>query len=140
MGASYNRIIIVGRLTKDPELTYAQTGTAICKCSIAVDREFSKNNDTDFIPLVAFAKTAETMSNFLHKGSLILVEGSLNIDNYNDRAGAKKTFAKVVVNKFSFMEKKNASSNQTDQQSNNMTEEEPVFFGSDDGGSDDIPF
>lgn len=140
MGASYNRIILVGRLTRDPELSYAKTGTALCKCSIAVDREFSKNNETDFIPLVAFAKTAETMNNFLHKGSLILVEGSLNIDNYQDRDGTKKSFTKVVVNKFSFMEKKNAYSNQTDRQSNNITEEDPVFFGSDDGGSDDIPF
>jgi len=140
MSISYNRVVLIGRLTRDPEFNYAQTGTAVCKCSIAVDREFSKNNEADFIPLVAFAKTAETMNNFLKKGSLILVEGSLNIDKYDDRDGNKKTFTKVVVNRFNFMEKKNASSNQTDRQSNNITEEDPVFFGSDDGGSDDIPF
>jgi len=140
MGASYNRIILVGRLTRDPELSYAKTGTALCKCSIAVDREFSKNNETDFIPLVAFAKTAETMNNFLHKGSLILVEGALNIDNYQDREGNKKTFAKVVVNRFNFMEKKNASNGNSAQHSDKPLEEDTVFFGSDDGGSDEIPF
>ena len=140
MGASYNRIILVGRLTRDPELSYAKTGTALCKCSIAVDREFAKNNETDFIPLVAFAKTAETMNNFLHKGSLILVEGALNIDNYQDREGNKKTFAKVVVNRFNFMEKKNASNGNSAQHSDKPLEEDTVFFGSDDGGSDDIPF
>lgn len=140
MGISYNRIVLVGRLVRDPELTYAQSGTAICKCAIAVDREFAKNNETDFIPLVAFAKTAETMNNFLHKGSLILVEGALNIDNYQDREGNKKTFAKVVVNRFNFMEKKNASNGNSAQHSDKPLEEDTVFFGSDDGGSDEIPF
>ena len=138
MAIAFNKIILIGRLTRDPELTYAQTGTALCKCSIAVDREFSKNNDTDFIPIVSFAKTAETMSNFLHKGSLILVEGSLNIDKYQDREGNKKTFAKVIVNRFNFMEKKNASSQS--ESPTNETEEEPIFFGADDNSSDEIPF
>ncbi len=140
MGIAYNRIILVGRLVRDPEFSYAQTGTAICKCAIAVDREFAKNNETDFIPLVSFAKTAETMNNFLHKGSLILVEGALNIDNYQDREGNKKTFAKVVVNRFNFMEKKNASNGNSAQYSDKQLEEDTVFFGSDDGGSDEIPF
>ena len=138
MAIAFNKIILVGRLTRDPELSYAQTGTALCKCSIAVDREFSKNNDTDFIPLISFAKTAETMNNFLHKGSLILVEGSLNIDQYQDREGNKKTFAKVIVNRFNFMEKKNSSSQS--ESPTNETEEEPIFFGADDNSSDEIPF
>ncbi len=140
MSLSYNRIVLIGRLTKDPELSYAQTGTAVCKCAVAVDREFSKNNEADFIPLVAFAKTAETMKNFLHKGSLILVEGSLNIDKYDDRDGNKKTFTKVVVNRFNFMEKKNASSGSDVDGHSEKKTEETVFFGSDENTSDDIPF
>jgi len=141
VGIAYNRIVLVGRLVRDPELSYAKTGTALCKCSIAVDREFSSDNKTDFIPIIAFAKTAETMNNFLHKGSLILVEGSLNIDQYQDREGQKKTFAKVVVNRFNFMEKKNASNGGgSERQSDKPVEEDLVFFGSDDGGSDEIPF
>lgn len=141
MSISYNRVVLIGRLTRDPEFNYAQTGTAVCKCSIAVDREFSKNNEADFIPLVAFAKTAETMNNFLKKGSLILVEGSLNIDKYDDRDGNKKTFTKVVVNRFNFMEKKNASSgSDVDGQYSKKKTEETVFFGSDENTSYDIPF
>jgi single-strand DNA-binding protein len=140
MSLSYNRIVLIGRLTKDPELSYAQTGTAVCKCTIVMDREFSKNNEADFIPLVAFAKTAETMKNFLHKGSLILVEGSLNIDKYDDRDGNKKTFTKVIVNRFNFMEKKNASSGSDVDGHSEKKTEETVFFGSGENESDDIPF
>ena len=140
MSISYNRVVLIGRLTRDPEFSYAQTGTVVCKCSIAVDREFSKNNEDDFIQLGALAKTAETMNNFLKKGSLILVEGSLNIDKYDDRDGNKKTFTKVVVNRFNFMEKKNASSgSDVDGQYSKKKTEETVFFGSDENTSDGIP-
>lgn len=106
MGISYNRTILIGRLTRDPEIRFATSGTQIASFSLAVDR--GKDNETDFVNIVAFGKTAEFIENYMTKGRLILVDGQLRIEKYQ-KDGEQKTAVKVVANQVRFMEtKKNA--------------------------------
>lgn len=106
MGISYNRTILIGRLTRDPEIRFATSGTQIASFSLAVDR--GKDNETDFVNIVAFGKTAEFIGNYMTKGRLILVDGQLRIEKYQ-KDGEQKTAVKVVANQVRFMEtKKNA--------------------------------
>jgi len=106
MGISYNRTILIGRLTRDPEIKFSTSGTQIATFSLAVDR--GKNDETDFVNVVAFGKTAEFIGNYMTKGRLILVDGQLRIEKYQ-KDGEQKTAVKVVANQVRFMEtKKNA--------------------------------
>lgn len=106
MGISYNHVVLVGRLTRDPEIRFATSGTQIASFSLAVDR--GKDNETDFVNIVAFGKTAEFIGNYMTKGRLILVDGQLRIEKYQ-KDGEQKTAVKVVANQVRFMEtKKNA--------------------------------
>ena len=106
MGISYNRTILIGRLTRDPEIRFATSGTQIASFSLAVDR--GKDNETDFVNIVAFGKTAEFIGNYMTKGRLILVDGQLRIEKYQ-KDGEQKAAVKVVANQVRFMEtKKNA--------------------------------
>ena len=90
-----NRIVLVGRLTRDPELRYTSgTNTAVCNFTIAVDRPFNPNNSergADFIPIVVWNKQAENVKNYLTKGSQVAVEGRLQVRNYDDQNGQKRT-------------------------------------------------
>ncbi len=143
MSISYNRVVLIGRLTRDPDFKFATSGTAILTFGIAVDREYSKNNETDFFNVICFGKTAEVMNQYLKKGILILVEGSVQIEKYDDRDGNKKTATKIVANKINFMQKKNESYSSNEDQNYKEVEdkdkEDITFFGSD-SGSDEIPF
>ena len=106
MGISYNHVVLVGRLTRDPEIKFATSGTQIATFSLAVDR--GKDNEADFVNVVAFGKTAEFIGSYFAKGRLVLVEGQLRIEKYQ-KDGEMKTAAKVVANNVRFMEtKKNA--------------------------------
>lgn len=86
----YNRVILMGRLTKDPELKTTQSGTAMCRFSIAVDR-YSKGDDKkcDFIDCIAWRQTAEFISKYFSKGRVIHVEGDIQNNNYTDSNGVK---------------------------------------------------
>lgn len=94
-----NTIILIGRLTSDPELKFFSSGTAISKCTIAIDRNYKKDNQTvtDFIPIEVWGKQAEYAATCLEKGYLIAVSGSLHIDRYIDPSGNNKSYAKVIA-------------------------------------------
>lgn len=94
-----NTIILIGRLTSDPELKFFSSGTAISKCTIAIDRNYKKDNQTvtDFIPIEVWGKQAEYAATCLQKGYLIAISGSLHIDRYIDSEGNNRTFAKVMA-------------------------------------------
>lgn len=94
----------LGRLTKEPELKYSASGTAYLMNSIACDRK-DKDKTTDFFSIKAFGKTAEAMGKFLHKGSKILVEGTLQNDTY-EKDGVKKTTTSISVSAWEFAESK----------------------------------
>lgn len=108
------RIYGLCRLCKDIELNHSQSGTAYLSNSIACDRRFSKEEKkADFFYIKAFAKTAESMANFLHKGSKIFIEGDLQTDEYTDKAGNKKTSTYVVISSWEFAESKGESENKS---------------------------
>ena len=109
-----NRIVIVGRLTRDPELRSTSGGVAIASFTVAVDRRFSNQNgekETDFIPVVVWRGLAETCGRFLSKGKLVAVDGRLQIRNYEDRDGNRRTIAEVVGDNVDFLSPKDGFSN-----------------------------
>lgn len=98
------------RLCKDIELNHLASGTAYLSNSIACDRRFSKEEKkADFFYIKAFGKTAEAMANFLHKGSKIFIEGDIQVDEYTDKLGNKKSSTYILINSFEFAESKGAS-------------------------------
>ena len=98
-----NKVILMGNLTKDPELRYTQSGKAVVKVGIAVRRPFSKEkNATDFFNLVAWDKTAEFFGRYLAKGSKVLIEGRLQNNDYTDKNGVKHYAVDVIVENVEF--------------------------------------
>ena len=86
-----NKVLIVGRLTRDPEVRYTQSGKAVASFTVAVNRRFGSGNQTaDFIPVVAWEKLAEIVSAHIQKASQVLVEGRLQVRNYEAQDGSKR--------------------------------------------------
>lgn len=119
-----NRVILIGRLTKDPELKYTSSGTAVGTFSLAVNRQFTNSNgdrEADFINCVIWRKSAENFANFTHKGSLVGIDGRLQTRNYENQQGQRVYVTEVVVDNFSLLEKRasdNSNANQTQSGSN----------------------
>ena len=100
-----NKIFLMGRLTRDPELRRTQSGTPVTSFSLAVDRDFksqSGEKETDFIDIVAWRATAEFVSKYFTKGRMAVVEGRLQIREYTDRDGNKRRAAEVVADNVYF--------------------------------------
>lgn len=101
-----NRIIIMGRLTRDPELRHTSTGTAVASFSLAVERDFrdkaSGQRTTDFIDVVAWRQTGEFVSKYFQKGRMAVVEGRLQMRDWQDRDGNKRRSAEVVADNVYF--------------------------------------
>ena len=105
-----NRIILMGRLTRDPELRHTQTGTAVASFTLAVDRDFKDKStgerSTDFIDVVAWRQTGEFVSRYFTKGRMAVVEGRLQIRDWTDREGGKRRSAEVVADNIYFGDSK----------------------------------
>lgn len=102
-----NKCVLIGRLVKDPELKFlAESGKANCRFTIAVNREYKKD-ETDFINCVAWGKTAETMSQYLFKGSKVAIEGHIQTGSYTNKEGHKVYTTDVVIDRFEFVGGKN---------------------------------
>ena len=105
-----NRIILMGRLTRDPELRHTQAGTPVASFSLAVDRDFRSRDGgertTDFIDIVAWPNTAEFVSKYFTKGRMAVVEGRLQIRDWTDRDGGKRRSAEVVADNIYFGDSK----------------------------------
>lgn len=104
-----NKIIVMGRLTRDPELRRTQSGTAVTSFSIACDRDFksqSGEKETDFIDVVAWRNTAEFVSRYFSKGRMAVVEGRLQIRDWTDKEGSKRRSAQVVAESVYFGDSK----------------------------------
>ena len=107
-----NKIFLMGRLTRDPELRRTQSGTAVTSFSLAVDRDFksqSGEKETDFIDIVAWRSTAEFVSKYFTKGRMAIVEGRLQLREYTDRDGNKRRAAEVVADNVYFGDSKRDS-------------------------------
>lgn len=107
---AYNHIVILGRLTHEPSTNQTTNGTACTKISLAVDRGFGEDKKTDFIPVVFFGKTAESIAKYVGKGQQILASGRLQTGSYEDKNGNKRTTFEVFATEFSFCETKRDSS------------------------------
>ena len=109
-----NKVVIMGRFTKDPELRRTGSGTAVTSFSLACDRDFksqSGDKETDFIEVVAWKNTAEFVSKYFSKGRMAVVEGRLQIRDWTDKAGNKRTTAEVVADNVYFADSKRSESN-----------------------------
>lgn len=101
-----NHITLIGRLTKDPELKYTSSGTAVCSFTLAVNRRFTSQNgekEADFIPVVVWNKAAENCAKYLSKGRQKAVEGRLQIRSYDDKDGQRKRVTEVVAENVEFL-------------------------------------
>ena len=104
-----NKIVIQGRLTKDPELRRTQSGTAVASATVAVDRDFKNQDgsrDTDFIPIVAWKGTGEMLAKYFSKGRMIVVEGRLQLRDWTDKDGNKRRTAEIVAGSVYFGDSK----------------------------------
>lgn len=113
-----NRAILTGRLTRDPELRYTTSGTAIVQATIAVDRQFKNQQgerEADFINLVIWRKAAENFANFTHKGSLVGIDGRIQTRTYENKQGQRVYVTEINVDSFSLLEPRQDNN----QQSNN---------------------
>ena len=115
-----NRAVLTGRLTRDPELRYTTSGTAVVSFTLAVDRQFRNQNgdrDADFINCVIWRKSAENFSNFTHKGSLVGIEGRIQTRNYENQQGNRVYVTEIVVDNFALLEpRQNGGSQQNGNQ------------------------
>jgi single-strand DNA-binding protein len=106
-----NRVILIGRLTRDPELRYTPAGVAVTQFTLAVDRPFSnqqKEREADFIPVVVWRQQAEHCANYLRKGRLAAVEGRMQVRNYDNNEGRKVYVTEVVADNVRFLESANS--------------------------------
>ena len=105
-----NRIIVMGRLVRDPELRTTQSGVSVTSCTLAVDRDFksrdSGEKSTDFIDVVAWRQTAEFVCKYFSKGRMMAVTGSILTRNYEDKQGNKRKAFEIVASDVSFADSK----------------------------------
>lgn len=102
-----NRVILIGRLTRDPELRYTPAGVAVTQFTIAVDRPFTSGQgerEADFIPVVTWRQLAETCANYLRKGRLTAVEGRIQVRNYENNEGKRVYVTEVIADNVRFLE------------------------------------
>lgn len=103
---AFNLVVLTGRICNDVELKTTPSGVSVCTFSIAVDRGYGENKQTDFINIVAWRSTAEFVSKYFKKGSLIGIEGSIQTRKYTDKNGNSRTAFEVIANNVQFVEGK----------------------------------
>lgn len=133
-----NRAVLIGRLTRDPELRHTQSGVATASFTLAVDRPFTNQNgekETDFINIVAWRKLAETCANYLAKGRLTAVEGRIQVRSYDNNEGRRVYVTEVVADNVRFLESGNRSRQQEQVADPFADDGKPV-----DIDDDDLPF
>lgn len=101
-----NKVILMGRLTRDPELRHTNSGAPVCSFSVAIDNGYGENRQTDFINCVAWNKTAEFVSNYFSKGKMIIVIGRISTRTWEGQDGKKNYATEVVASEVSFGESK----------------------------------
>lgn len=149
-----NRVIIVGRITNDLEIKRTQTSMAILRFSVAVDGSTKDSNGerkTNFIPVVAFGKNAETIEKYFSKGRMIALEGSLSQNRYERKDGSKATSIEVILSGFSFCDSNKNLGNKSSEVDPNLenngyqsdipsSSEDEIDYSKLDLADDDLPF
>ena len=116
-----NNIVLVGRTTKTIELKQNKNGTNYVQFTLAVNRPY-KDEQADFINCVAWSKTAETIAQYVSKGTMIGIEGRLQVRNYENKAGVRQYISEVLVNRFTFLESKKSHTTESENSSYPATE------------------
>lgn len=131
-----NNVVLMGRMVADPEIRTTSTGKSVANFRIAVDRAYSKGNDkqADFITIVAWEKTADFISRYFNKGSMIALRGEIQTRNYEDSSGNKRTATEVLAREVSFC----GGKNETNSAPTTMSAPAPDFEEVPD--SEDLPF
>ena len=127
-----NKVFLIGRLTRDPELRYTGNNTAVASFSIAVNRNFTNQQgerEADFINIVVWRKQAENVKNYLSQGSQVAIDGRLQTRSYEDNNGQKRYVTEVVADNVEFLGSKNSSNNN----SNGSHNDEPTPYDFGDG-------
>lgn len=113
-----NYSIIMGRLTRDPDVRQTQSGISVCSFSVAVDRDIVDKNtgqkETDFINVTAWRSTADFVGKYFSKGSMIIVEGHIQVRSYTDKDDNKRTATEIIADRCRFSDSKKKDSNSTD--------------------------
>jgi single-strand DNA-binding protein len=138
-----NRVVLVGRLTKDPDLRYTPNGVPVATFTLAVNRPFAsegKEREADFINCVVWRKPAENVSNFLKKGSLAGVDGRIQTRNYEGQDGKRVYVTEVQAESVQFLEPKSESERQGSRPQENRQSKPDVYGGPIDVSDDDLPF
>lgn len=140
-----NRVVLIGRLTKDPELRFTPgKGTAVCTFNLAVDRRIKKENgskDADFIPVVVWGKQAENTVNYVGKGRLIGISGRIQTRNYEAKDGTKRYVTEVVADEVQFLDYAKTSSVSSQNEESQNFEDQNNLYGEEITPVDgDIPF
>mgnify|MGYP000466090907 FL=1 len=113
-----NNVVLIGRLTKDPELKYSQAGKAYCRFTVAINREFNRE-EADFINCLAFGKTAETIAEWLGKGRRIALQGRIQTGSYQNSNGDTVYTTEVVADRFEFVDSARSETSKNQSYSNN---------------------
>ena len=113
-----NNVVLIGRLTKDPELKYSQAGKAYCRFTVAINREFNRE-EADFINCLAFGKTAETIAEWLGKGRRIALQGRIQTGSYQNSNGDTVYTTEVVADRFEFIDSARSETSKNQSYSNN---------------------
>ncbi|MDO4581420.1 MAG: single-stranded DNA-binding protein [Bacillota bacterium] len=144
-----NRVVLIGRLTRDPELRYTQSGVAVASFTLAVDRNFKNaagERETDFIDITVWRQQAENCANYLSKGKLAAVDGSLRLRTYEAQDGSKRKACEVVADNVRFLSPREGGGDGGGNyaRSSAQSAPEPSPFADNGGddmlGDDDLPF
>lgn len=146
-----NKVVLMGRLTKDPEVRYSQSETplAVARYTLAVNRRFKREGeaDADFINCVAFGKQGEFAEKFLKKGLMICISGRIQVRSYDDQTGQRRWITEIVVEEHDFAESKSSfetrmknESMQPTANNNSLSNDDDISALMDDLDDDDLPF
>lgn len=110
----FNKVFLLGRLTKDVDVRYTQNSKVVATFTLAVDKLENGEKKADFLPCVAFGKTAEVIGNYVAKGDRLLVDGSINTRSYDDKNGQKRYVTEILVGRVEFIETKKKTADKDD--------------------------
>ena len=127
-----NKVFLIGRLTRDPELRYTGSNTAVATFSLAVNRNFTNQQgerEADFINIVVWRKQAENVKNYLSQGSQVAIEGRIQTRSYDDNNGQKRYITEVVADNVEFLSSKNSSNSSNVGSNSQSSDPTPYDFG-----------
>ncbi len=136
----FNKVVMIGRLTRDPELRFTPNGKAVANFSLAVDRTFKREGqpDADFFRVTVWGKQAENCANYLSKGSMTAVDGRMEINKYNDKDGQERISVDLIASDVRFLSSPGGKKSDAGDESSASSDEGPGDMS--DFSDDDLPF